>query len=119
MEKEDIKHWWSKQDFDLEIDEHLGNCVFCVKKGTNRIALAQRDEPQLFDDWVKMIDEARQRNEVPKDIMYRGDTTAKGIVEIFSQHTYEEIKQTMRMYRHQTVCSESCEAFQMELFDGY
>ena len=33
--------------FDLKIPEHLGNCVFALKKGINKIALAARDEPEL------------------------------------------------------------------------
>ncbi|MFX5998631.1 hypothetical protein ABTF05_19800, partial [Acinetobacter baumannii] len=29
--KEDVFDWWEQQPFDLEITEHLGNCVFCIK----------------------------------------------------------------------------------------
>ena len=40
--------------FDLKIKEHLGNCVL-HKKGINKIALAAKDEPQLADKFIKMI----------------------------------------------------------------
>jgi hypothetical protein len=117
MSKRDILGWWNEQPFDLEIPEHLGNCVFCVKKNANYIALAQRDEPDLYRDWADMITQARQRGDVPKEVMYRGEQSIDGIVKFYSAYEYEEIKQTIRMYKNKnTVCSDSCEAFQMEMF---
>ena len=32
FEKEDVIDFWDEMPFDLEIPEHLGNCVFCPKK---------------------------------------------------------------------------------------
>lgn len=32
FEKEDVLNWWKQQPFDLQIPEHLGNCVFCIKR---------------------------------------------------------------------------------------
>ena len=55
FEKKDVLDWWAKMPFDLQIKEHLGNCVFCIKKGVNKIALAAKDEPQLADKFIKMI----------------------------------------------------------------
>ena len=37
FEKKDVLDWWAKMPFDLKIKEHLGNCVFCIKKGVNKI----------------------------------------------------------------------------------
>ncbi|MDW5304528.1 hypothetical protein R7J46_19500, partial [Acinetobacter baumannii] len=36
--KEDVLDWWEQQPFDLAITEHLGNCVFCIKKHLNKVA---------------------------------------------------------------------------------
>lgn len=44
FDKRDIINWWRNQPFDLDIPEHLGNCVFCIKKSISKIALATRDE---------------------------------------------------------------------------
>ncbi|HGX5093062.1 TPA: hypothetical protein ACNE1A_004832, partial [Escherichia coli] len=30
FDKSDVIRWWRKQPFDLQIPEHLGNCVFCI-----------------------------------------------------------------------------------------
>lgn len=54
-EKQDILDFWSKQVFDLYIDEWLGNCVFCPKKSNLKLAAAQRDEPELYAKWLDMI----------------------------------------------------------------
>ncbi|WP_272536947.1 phosphoadenosine phosphosulfate reductase family protein [Providencia sp. PROV206] len=55
VEKQDILDWWAEQPFDLDLPEHLGNCVFCVKKGINKIALATRDEPELAQQFLNVI----------------------------------------------------------------
>ena len=34
IDKEDVLSWWEDQDFDLEIPEHMGNCVWCWKNPT-------------------------------------------------------------------------------------
>ena len=40
---EDVRDYWSQQDFDLDIPEGSGNCVFCFMKGTKNIRdLAQQ-----------------------------------------------------------------------------
>ena len=54
-DKSDIVDWWSKMPFDLEIPEHLGNCVFCIKKSDKKVALAERDEPKLFKEWESAV----------------------------------------------------------------
>ena len=53
--KEDVLDFWEGQDFNLEITEELGNCVFCVKKGNNKIALAAKREPELAAQFIEMI----------------------------------------------------------------
>jgi hypothetical protein len=116
MEKSDIIQWWSEQEFNLELDQHLGNCIFCVKKNVNYIGLAQKDEPELFHEWSEMIASARQRTEYDKNAIYRGKVTPSGIIEMYKDFTYQEMKQQLRMYKDKTVCSDSCEAYQMELF---
>lgn len=135
-EKSDVIDYWAAQDFDLEIDEHLGNCVFCIKKSVNKIALALRDEPDLANYMIKMIcspevnvrekdkrydrlvkhgliaglSEQQGRKEASK-IMYRGHNTLESIIESTSHMTREEIFLTIRSMRRQESggCSESCE----------
>ncbi len=119
-EKQDVLDFWKKQPFDLEIDEYLGNCVFCIKKGANKLALAARDEPDLYSNWLEMISSAAEREDLPskppKCQMYRNRQTIIDIVEIYSDHSRDEIIETIRGMKSMESgsCSESCEVFVCE-----
>lgn len=117
MEKKDIIDWWAAMPFDLEIPEHLGNCVFCIKKGVNKVALAARDEPELADMfWDALRDPSVrvvEKRKSPPLEMYRGRQSFGQIIETFSVHSRDEIAATIRgMRRYESgSCSESCEVF--------
>lgn len=120
FEKDDINHWWSKQTFDLTIPEHLGNCVFCIKKSVNKIALAARDEPILAKQFIDVINgDVREvnREEQSSQIMFRGNNSLEGIIALFQDHTRDEIANVVKGsggYKSGS-CSESCEAFNCQL----
>ncbi|AOR64839.1 phage N-6-adenine-methyltransferase [Pectobacterium wasabiae] len=123
MEKKDILAWWKQQPFDLDLPEHLGNCVFCIEKGINKIALAARDEPQLAaefwqlitDPSVRVVDRRQQANK----IMYRGNHSLESVIALYADKSREDIAATIRGnggYESGS-CTESCEAFACG-FDG-
>lgn len=121
FEKEDILEWWKSQPFDLQIPEHLGNCVFCIKKGLNKIALAARDEPELAADFWKMITDPSVRvvdgRQHDGEIMYRKHHSLESVIALFSEHSREEIAATIRGNGgyNSGSCSESCEAMSCDL----
>lgn len=120
FEKEDINHWWSKQPFDLNIPEHLGNCLFCIKKSVNKIALAARDEPMLAKQFIGVINgDVREvnRDQQSNQIMFRGNNSLERIITLFKDHTRDEIASVVKGsggYKSGS-CSESCEAFNCQL----
>ena len=57
--------YWGRQDFDLEADSVIGNCVFCFMKG-----------PQVLNQLSKMDDPWRQAG-TPTDIGWWADLEAK------------------------------------------
>ncbi|CAL9957311.1 phosphoadenosine phosphosulfate reductase [Vibrio phage K250 g1] len=129
FEKQDILDWWSEQDFNLEIEEHLGNCVFCIKKGINKVALAIKDEPELADRFNEILDvnEIRtvEKRKSPPLEMYRGRQSFGQIIATFKEHSRDEIASTIRGMKsyNSGSCSESCEVFicesnQGDLFDA-
>lgn len=117
FDKQDVLDWWSEQDFDLEIPEHLGNCVFCIKKGINKVQLAIHDEPELAEQFNKILDVKKvrtvERRKSPPLEMYRGRQSFGQIIATAKLHTREEIASTIRGARRfdSGSCSESCEVF--------
>ncbi|EPE5584161.1 phosphoadenosine phosphosulfate reductase family protein, partial [Escherichia coli] len=82
FDKSDVIRWWRKQPFDLQIPEHLGNCVFCIKKSTQKLGLACKDEPGLMRVFNELVTGKHVRDghrRTGKDVMYRGHLTLDGI----------------------------------------
>ena len=52
--KQEILNWWSNQPFDLEIEEHYGNCVGCYKKNAKKLQKIANENPQYFDPFIEM-----------------------------------------------------------------
>ncbi|EOK0234032.1 phosphoadenosine phosphosulfate reductase family protein, partial [Escherichia coli] len=94
FEKEDILAWWKQQPFDLQIPEHLGNCIFCIKKSTQKIGLACKDEEGLQRVFNEVITGSHVRDghrETPKEIMYRGRMSLDGIAKMYSENDYQAL----------------------------
>ncbi|HIE9385312.1 TPA: phage N-6-adenine-methyltransferase [Klebsiella pneumoniae] len=123
FEKEDILDWWKEQPFDLGIPEHLGNCVFCIKKGLNKLALAARDEPVLAAEFWEMVTSPSVRNVKSRQhdsrIMYRERNTLESIIALYASHSREEIAATIRGGKGYASgsCTESCEAIVCDIDD--
>lgn len=105
FEKQDVLYWWEEQPFDLGIQEHLGNCVFCIKKSLQKVALAAKDEPELAGQFLEMLGEDR--------MMYRSNNTLSQVITLFGDSGRDELASRMRSMRQYDTgsCSESCEAF--------
>jgi len=127
MDKTDVIGWWSQQPFDLEIEEHLGNCVFCIKKGINKIALAIKDEPEMAEEWAEMAKDSRvmgwNDGGSPVTAMYRGKLDINGIAELYKDTDRDDLHMSLRHAKRfeSGGCSESCEVFssQTDMFKDY
>ena len=116
LDKQDVIDWWRKQDFDLGIDEWLGNCVFCMKKSDLKLAAAQRDEPASYIDFLECInsDDVRVGEKVGRvSSMYRRKRSLEQVIATFDGSTGDEIKSRIRGGKmvESGSCSESCEVF--------
>jgi hypothetical protein len=83
--KEDVITWWKKQDFDLEIPEHLGNCVTCFKKSDRKLMTIAKHSPEFFEPMIKMEAELMECGPFYKRTgevrpMFRQNRTAKDII---------------------------------------
>lgn len=122
MEKNDILGWWKEQPFDLEIEsDWLGNCVFCLKKGTNRIELARRDEPRMAMAFNNMLKSENVRDmeskKAPNEYIFRNTMSLETIEKSYEGISTEQLLAGMR--RQSGSCAESCEVFgcQGDLFE--
>ncbi|AUR92841.1 phosphoadenosine phosphosulfate reductase family protein [Vibrio phage 1.177.O._10N.286.45.E10] len=119
FDKQDILDFWSGMPFDLQIPEQLGNCVFCPKKSNLKLAAAQRDEPEMYHDFLNIIygDNVRHDNKTGHHSqMYRGKKSLEQVVAMFDGSTGGEIKARIRGTKATNTgsCSESCEVFVCE-----
>jgi len=121
FDKQDVINWWKSQPFDLDLPEHLGNCVFCIKKGINKIALATRDEPKMAEDFINLINDPDvrvvERRQQENKIMYRGNNSLISIMAMYQNHSREDIAATIKGNKgfESGSCSESCEIFSCQL----
>jgi 3'-phosphoadenosine 5'-phosphosulfate sulfotransferase (PAPS reductase)/FAD synthetase len=116
FDKQDILDWWDNQEFNLDLDSDiLGNCVMCIKRPNNKLALSARYEPEMAKKFIQMVnlDSIPDKDrEFPQDIMYRGGNSLESIINTFKDFSEDEIKRTMRHYKEPaaTSCADSCEA---------
>ncbi len=108
MTKQDILDWWKTQPFDLEIPEHLGNCVTCWKKSDRKLATIAREEPARFDFFMSMellYGGVHAENE-PKDqdrVFWRKRRTTFDILELANDSSIKDFID----YNHEE-CAEEC-----------
>jgi len=50
--KADVLDFWSKQDFNLMLNEPYGNCDCCFLKGKGKLSIIAKEKPELFDWWI-------------------------------------------------------------------
>lgn len=49
VDKTDVLMWWNDQEFDLDIEEHCGNCLGCWKKSDKKLVRLVHERPEIFD----------------------------------------------------------------------
>ena len=116
FDKQDVLNYWSKMSFDLHLDEWSGNCEFCPKKSNLKLAASQRDSPESYINFVKMLHGKAVRidgNTGERKKMYRGKQSLESLIAKFDGSTGEEIKSRIRGSKmiDTNSCSESCEVF--------
>jgi 3'-phosphoadenosine 5'-phosphosulfate sulfotransferase (PAPS reductase)/FAD synthetase len=77
LELADVRKFWRESPFDLQLEQHEGNCDLCFLKGKGKILRILKERPDLADWWIRMedlsfgrrIDDTRFRRDRPS---YRG-----------------------------------------------
>lgn len=97
IDKQDVITFWESQNFDLDLPEHLGNCVWCYKKSDKKLLKALDDCPSAFD-FPKRMEEQNTSNHV----FFRGHRTVDDLIKM------RDITGTP-LFVNDGGCSESCE----------
>lgn len=110
--KEDINDHWEKMPFNLMIKDHLGNCMWCIKKSELRLALAERDEPEFYQKFIAAVNGSGVRviedRETPVQYMYRGGKKLEQVIAVFASSTTEELRERVK-YTKSGQCESSCD----------
>lgn len=113
VDKQDVLDWWEDQPFDLELDEHNGNCVGCYKKSLPKL-FAQLDDDSSAFDFHKRMEKEYGYHEGTKTqrVFFRGNTSAERLISAWQEDrdTSNPIKYKWDIYGD-SGCTESCEAF--------
>ena len=122
FDKQDVINFWLAMPFDLELEEHLGNCILCVKKDRKKVALAARDCPDMVPVWNAIIAKRRLMPAYDGDRQYRAPkryVTLDNVIAEFAHIPTEELREWV--YKTKSTdedgCTESCDPFSSELID--
>ena len=113
MDKQDVLEWWSEQAFDLEIEEHQGNCRWCWKKSLNKHMHIIDETPEVYDFPRRMehlYPLVGPDNPTTPRKFFRGQMTVDAL---FDAHKALNGK-LPRITADSGSCGESCELFPME-----
>lgn len=69
---QDVMVFWSKQSFNLEIQQHHGNCQGCFLKSRYRLDLVAKEDPDALQWWVDQ-EKKMLGTEDPKQHTFRKD----------------------------------------------
>lgn len=113
VKKIDVLKWWAIQPFDLEIPEHMGNCVWCWKKSFKKLVTVMNEMPEAFDFPRKMERDYAQcgavANKLQKDLRFFRGWRSVDDIEQMLKSGHEIFKDPW--FEKANGCSESCEVF--------
>jgi len=113
----DIMHWWSRQDFDLQLKQFQGNCSWCWKKSFRKLTAIAQTEPELFEFPARM--EAKyphkgQTKEMAARTFFRANKTTQEVLAMAKDNipfNPSPVTQPDMFWDETGGCSESCEVF--------
>ena len=122
VDKQDVLTWWEKQNFNLEIPEHFGNCVWCWKKSYRKLMTVMEEYPEAFEFPERMEKKHGRTGKIAEQMLKHGALKNAGSIKFFRgfktvQDIRDMAKEGFEKFvdtRHLDLsdgCSESCEPF--------
>jgi len=116
--KEDVLSYWEDQEFDLQIPEHLGNCVSCWKKSDAKHVRIIKSHPEFYRFFHRMEKYHKQTNnkEGHDDrLFFRLNRTVDEMFVMAESVSLDNIP--IHMNEVSGGCSESCEASSVDTLE--
>lgn len=124
-DKQQVLDWWAKQPFDLQIEEHYGNCVWCWKKSLRKLLTLAQDDPAIFDFPKRMEAEHGNTGTLAKktgeaQVMFRETRSALDLLKMAEKGDFRRYTPDLRQLPMFTApdpldvggdCEESCEIY--------
>lgn len=87
VDKQFILNWWSKQEFDLELDEWDGNCNMCFEKSFPKLLKQLEANPNALDFHSRMErihGQTNNKSGMPDRVFFRQKTSAIDILKMIN-----------------------------------
>lgn len=113
-DKQDVNDWWEEQPFNLQLQEHQGNCKWCWKKSFVKHAMLLNECPVNYDFPARMeaeygyVGPDQEPDEAFPRTFFRGNRSTAALKALCS-----EISAPARVEERDenSGCSESCELY--------
>lgn len=116
-DKIDVNDWWEEQNFNLELEEHQGNCKTCWKKSDTKILRLIGENPEQFRFFSEMED--RYSNEVADGyeprVFFRSERSTKDMLKLHEVTSASPHRKYPNISDEDGGCSESCELYPTEI----
>lgn len=93
--KDEVKFWWSKMPFTLDIEEHYGNCVTCWKKSDRKLWTIAKENPHHFYFFKTMelkyssyIPIGQENSRTDRNVFYRKYRSAEDIIKEANENNF-------------------------------
>lgn len=101
LQKQGVIDWWKDKKYDLAIESHRHNCLFCIEKPHGTIMLAIKDCPEEAKKFLGVVesDEVayKPNRKEAGDVMFRKGLTFRALYEKAMSSSREDILEMSRM----------------------
>lgn len=113
IEKPDVLDFWKRMPFDLEIQEHEGNCTTCYKKSDLKHVINIKQNPQWYDfnkEMEKEFGALKADEDHENRVFFRKNRSTEEMFDLAA--VFDEIPDIRHLNRpaEDAGCGESCEA---------
>lgn len=114
IDKQDVNDFWEMQPFNLNLQEHQGNCKWCFKKSFKKHGLLVKESPEIYEFPKRMEIEYGKCGSGAKNgrVFFRGNRNTQQLID------YVKLLDPVNTVVNQdenSGCTESCEPFTEEL----